>query len=72
MCLSIVILAPSASEVSLGAAGQVALQADPGFPEIRGIAGRMPPSHFLCTGIVLESHWLEIGHPTLLKTYYIA
>ena len=63
-------LAPGASQGGLGAAGQIALRADSRDPRDR-IAGRMPPGHFPCAGIVLESRVLKIGRAISFKTYDI-
>ena len=62
VCSTAVILGPGASQGGLGAAGQVALRA------IRGIRQIIPRGHCSCAGCVLESHFLGIGRPFLLKT----
>ena len=66
VCLTIVILAPGASEGGLGAAGQVH------FVSIRRIGGIIPRGHFLCASCLLDSHLLWIRNPILSKIDYIA
>ena len=53
----------------MGAAALAPLPGDNGDPA--GSRGQIPGGHFLCAGIVLESHLLGVGRPILSKTYYV-
>ena len=70
VCLNSNHLAPGASEVGLGTAALAPLPRDH-RPEESGRSGGKWDGLLMCAGIVLESHLLGIGRPTLAKTYYM-